>query len=144
MQSDTTSNKDANSGMETTSTMESVLSLDDGSWTRPPQQPRVHFDSSDFFSENIIRQPSPPPVLARVQPQQTPISPTRVADPRPGPAKSFQDNTPSANGYQHLHIVSSFYFKLILFSILESNVLVDFCVAFENDARFSQTGSGKY
>ncbi|CAI9267818.1 unnamed protein product [Lactuca saligna] len=104
VQSDTTSNKDANSGMETTSTMESVLSLDDGSWTRPPQQPRVHFDSSDFFSENIIRQPSPPPVLARVQPQQTPISPTRVADPRPGPAKSFQDNTPSANGYQHLHI----------------------------------------
>lgn len=95
--------KDSNSGMET-ATMESVLSLDDGRWTHPGQQPRVQFDSDDFFCGNIIRQPSPPPVLARVTPQHSPISPTRVADPRPGPAKSFQDNTPTPNGYQHLHI----------------------------------------
>ncbi|KAI3737998.1 hypothetical protein L2E82_28016 [Cichorium intybus] len=101
VQSDTTSFKDTNSGIET-STMESILSLDDGRWARPAQHPRVQYDSNDFLSENIIRQPSPPPVLARVQPQHTPISPSNVADPRPGPAKSY--DTPTSNGYQHLHI----------------------------------------
>ena len=102
MQSET----DANSATATISTMESVLSLNDGSWIRPSQQPRVQFDSDDFFSGNIIRQPSPPPVLARVQPQHSPISPTRVADPRPGAAKCYGTDAPTSNGHQHLHIVS--------------------------------------
>ncbi|KAL4576374.1 hypothetical protein LXL04_012467 [Taraxacum kok-saghyz] len=98
------SGTDANSATATTSTMESVLSLNDGSWIRPSQQPRVQFDSDDFFSGNIIRQPSPPPVLACVQPQHNAISPTRVADPRPGAAKSYGTDAPTSNGHQHLYI----------------------------------------
>ncbi|KAF2312758.1 hypothetical protein GH714_039859 [Hevea brasiliensis] len=62
------------------STMESVLSLDDGRW-----------------------QTSPPPVLAQVH-DFSPIHPLKVTDPRPGPAKSSQDGIPSSNSYQHLRI----------------------------------------
>ncbi|KAL4580530.1 hypothetical protein LXL04_016726 [Taraxacum kok-saghyz] len=98
------SGTDANSATATTSTMESMLSLNDGSWIRPSQQPRVQFDSDDFFSGYIIRQPSPLPVLACVQPQHSAISPTRVADPRPGAAKSYGTDAPTSNGHQHLHI----------------------------------------
>ncbi|KAM7463129.1 hypothetical protein LguiA_031250 [Lonicera macranthoides] len=83
------------------STMESVLSLDDGRWLRPPYNNEANTDHSSL---GIIRQPSPPPVLAQVQPKCLPISPSRVADPRPGPAKPFQDGTPTSNSYQHLHI----------------------------------------
>lgn len=81
------------------STMESVLSLDDGRWMHPADEA-----SNDNFLLGNIRQPSPPPVLAQVQPECLPISPSRVADPRPGPAKPFQDGTPSSSSYQHLHI----------------------------------------
>ncbi|KAF9607243.1 hypothetical protein IFM89_033450 [Coptis chinensis] len=78
--------------------MESVLSLDDGRWQNPPEP----FSSEDFREDllqvNNIRQPSPPPVLAQVQQAFLPVSPSKVADPRPGPAKLSQD------GYQNLHI----------------------------------------
>ncbi|XP_024995482.1 AMSH-like ubiquitin thioesterase 3 [Cynara cardunculus var. scolymus] len=101
-QSDLTGVKDGNSGVDI-STMESVLSLDDGRWSRPAVESFTQFDDDHFLSGNI-RQPSPPPVLARLQPEHSPISPARVADPRPGPAKSLQDDATTSNTYHHLHI----------------------------------------
>ncbi|KAI3687156.1 hypothetical protein L1987_80847 [Smallanthus sonchifolius] len=99
VQSDKTGVKDSNTGVDT-STLESVLSLDDGRWARLTED---HYDE-DFFLSGNIRQPSPPPVLARLQPEHSQISPSRVADPRPGPANSFQDDSPTSNAYHHLHI----------------------------------------
>lgn len=74
--------------------MEAVLSLDDGSWS----------SREEDMSVGIIRQPVPPPVLAQVQPDFHPISPSRVADPRPGPAKPSENGSQNPNSYQHLHI----------------------------------------
>ncbi|KAL6188503.1 hypothetical protein ACLB2K_039895 [Fragaria x ananassa] len=89
------------------STMESVLSLDNGEWLRPAQE-----SSPSWISEAkedpspLVKQPSPPPVLARVQQEVTPIHHSKVADPRPGLANPSQDGMPSSNSYQHLHVVS--------------------------------------
>ncbi|KAK6913707.1 JAB1/MPN/MOV34 metalloenzyme domain [Dillenia turbinata] len=89
------------------SAMESVLSLDDGRWLHPAEEacPILTYEASENdFSPAIIRQPSPPPVLAQVQPDYHPISPSSVADPRPGPAKPSLDGMPNSDSYQHLHI----------------------------------------
>ncbi|XP_065863754.1 AMSH-like ubiquitin thioesterase 3 [Euphorbia lathyris] len=88
------------------STMESVLSLDDGRWSHPAEESSyalINEASQDPFGFVGIRQPSPPPVLAHVQQSFSPIPPSQVADPRPGPAKP-QDGIPSSNSYQHLHV----------------------------------------
>ena len=95
--------------------MESVLSLDDGRWSRPAVESFTQFDDDHFLSGNI-RQPSPPPVLARLQPEHGPISPSRVADPRPGPAMPLQDDATTSNTYHHLHIVSSISDKYSFYS----------------------------
>ncbi|KAI9123161.1 hypothetical protein K1719_006050 [Acacia pycnantha] len=90
-----------------TSTMDSVLSLDDGSWSRPADEscpPLLNESEDSQFHLLNIRQPSPPPVLAQVQPEYAPIPPSRVADPRPGPAKSSPDSPLGSAAYQHLHI----------------------------------------
>ncbi|XP_004295108.1 PREDICTED: AMSH-like ubiquitin thioesterase 3 [Fragaria vesca subsp. vesca] len=87
------------------STMESVLSLDNGEWLHPAQE-----SSPSWISEAkedpfpLVKQPSPPPVLARVQQEVTPIHHSKVADPRPGLANPSQDGMPSSNSYQHLHV----------------------------------------
>ncbi|KAL9237214.1 hypothetical protein vseg_011794 [Gypsophila vaccaria] len=74
--------------------MESILSLDDGRWSlRDEDMPM-----------GIIRQPVPPPVLAQVRPEVRHISPSRVADPRPGQAKTLEDGIRSPNSFQDLHI----------------------------------------
>ncbi|KAG8370493.1 hypothetical protein BUALT_Bualt14G0122500 [Buddleja alternifolia] len=87
------------------STMDSVLSLDDGRWfAEESNLQQVNELENNDFQLGIIRQPSPPPVLAQVQPELLPISPSRVADPRPGPPKLSQDGLPSSNSYQDLHI----------------------------------------
>ncbi|XP_073302419.1 AMSH-like ubiquitin thioesterase 3 isoform X1 [Primulina huaijiensis] len=90
-----------------TSTMDSVLSLDDGRWLRPAEESahplNNELEKNDFRLGNI-RQPSPPPVLAKVQSEMLPICPSKVADPRPGPPKLSQDGLPSSNSYQDLHI----------------------------------------
>ncbi|KAJ7955188.1 AMSH-like ubiquitin thioesterase-like protein [Quillaja saponaria] len=85
-----------------TSTMDSVLSLDDGRWLRPAEEgPSVINESrEDPFQLVSIKQPSPPPVLAQLQQEFSPIPPSKVADPRPGPAK---EHTGPAS-YQHIHI----------------------------------------
>ncbi|XP_031128652.1 AMSH-like ubiquitin thioesterase 3 [Ipomoea triloba] len=96
--------KDADSKVDNP-TMESVLSLDDGRWSQPTEDASSFYDDvrNDNLSSNIIHQPSPPPVLAQVQQEYRPISPSRVADPRPGPVKP-QDGMTGSNAYQHLHI----------------------------------------
>ena len=87
------------------SPMESVLSLDDGRWLCPSEEsPQFTIEErDDNFPLGNIRQPSPPPVLAQIQQDCHPIPPSKVADPRPGPATS-QHGMPSSNSYQHLHI----------------------------------------
>lgn len=93
------------------SPMESILSLDDGRWLHPSEDscsPIFDDMRSDHIPLSNLRQPSPPPVLAQIQQEFHPISPSKVADPRPGPAKSFQDGPPGSNSYQHLHVVSCF------------------------------------
>ncbi|KAJ9181844.1 hypothetical protein P3X46_005892 [Hevea brasiliensis] len=87
-------------------TMESVLSLDDGRWSCTVEESSpalINEAREDPFQFVGIRQPSPPPVLAQVH-DFSPIPPSKVADPRPGPAKSSQDGIPSSNSYQHLHV----------------------------------------
>lgn len=99
--------KDASSAA-VESTMESVLSLDDGRWPRLAEvtcPTLINEAREDPFQFGGIRQPSPPPVLAKVQQQFTPIPSSKVADPRPGPAKPSDDGLPSSNSYQHLHVV---------------------------------------
>lgn len=83
--------------------MESVLSLDDGRWSTPLDEP--HSLSANVVLEEppqlSIKELSPPPVLAQVQPEYKAIPPSKVADPRPGPAIS------DSGQYQDLHVVSS-------------------------------------
>ncbi|GLT45752.1 hypothetical protein SLA2020_195610 [Shorea laevis] len=89
------------------STMESVLSLDDGRWSCPFEElcpPLINEAGEDPFQFVSIKEPLPPPVLTEVQQDYASISPSKVADPRPGPAKHSQNGPPSTNSYQHLHV----------------------------------------
>jgi STAM-binding protein len=88
------------------STMESVLSLDDGRWLHPAEEscsPLINEAREDPLQ--LVKQPFVPPVLAQLQQDVCPIPPSKVADPRPGPAISSQDGMQSSDSYQHLHIV---------------------------------------
>jgi STAM-binding protein len=90
-----------------TSTMDSILSLDDGRWSHPTVEscsPVVTESREDFLQSLNIKQPLPPPVLAQVHPERASIPPSKVADPRPGPAKSSHDSGHGPTTYQHLHI----------------------------------------
>ncbi|KAG0470540.1 hypothetical protein HPP92_017240 [Vanilla planifolia] len=86
------------------SDMDSVLSLDDGSWSVTEEE--SHSFKTDAAKENYfqlnIRQPSTPPVLAEVWPEVHPISPSKVADPRPGLPKLPQEG--DSKSYQKLHV----------------------------------------
>ncbi|CAM8889545.1 unnamed protein product [Rhodiola kirilowii] len=96
---------DLDEGKSRGNPMESVLSLDDGRWSSPQNETRLQIndaDDEDFFQ--LVKQPSPPPVLAQINQEYSPIHPSKVADPRPGKAKVSQDGTPSSSSYQHLHI----------------------------------------
>lgn len=90
------------------SVMESVLSLDDGRWPHPADMsipPLITEVREDPFP--LVKQPSPPPVLAKVQQEYATIPPSKVADPRPGVARQSQDESES---FQRLHIVGLFHF----------------------------------
>lgn len=97
--------EEGNSGGDTSS-MESVLSLDDGRWQSPAEDsaPLHNEARNDNLQTGIARQPSPPPILAQLQPDFLPISPSKVADPRPGPAKPSQNGLPNTNTFQQLHV----------------------------------------
>ena len=108
------------------SAMESVLSLDDGQWLHPAEElcsPLITEAREDPFQFVGIKQPSPPPVLAQVHQDFTPIPPSEVADPRPGPAKPSQDGMPNSNSYQHLHVVCLLY-QFVFFPVAWSNLMV--------------------
>ncbi|KAL2338974.1 hypothetical protein Fmac_013420 [Flemingia macrophylla] len=98
--------KDGHQG-PVTSTMDSVLSLDDGRWLNPAVEscsPVVTESRDEPLQLLNIKQPLPPPVLAQVYQECAPIPPSKVADPRPGPAKSSNDSEVGPTTYQHLHI----------------------------------------
>ncbi|KAG2726956.1 hypothetical protein I3760_01G137500 [Carya illinoinensis] len=85
-------------------TMESVLSLDDGRWSCPTESCSLLINEAREDPFQLFKQPSIPPVLVQLQQDVTPIPSSKVADPRPGPAKSSQDGMPNSESYQHLHI----------------------------------------
>lgn len=102
-------NQDGQNGPSTISTdstqienddMKSVLSLDDGRWSKLAEEcasvPSVSLEEE--LSQLSIKQPSPPPVLAELE--RRPIAPSEVADPTPGLAVS------ETGRYQNLHVVS--------------------------------------
>ncbi|PKA54946.1 AMSH-like ubiquitin thioesterase 3 [Apostasia shenzhenica] len=105
-----------------TSDMEYVLSLNDGRW--PVSGEESCSLEGDAIKENIyklnIRQPSVPPVHAQVQQVSRPISPLKVADPRPGPPKLPQDGMTDYKTYQNLHPVQML--ELFL-KVAEANTL---------------------
>lgn len=102
--------KDSDSG-GVMSMMESVLSLDDGRWPHPADisTPLITEVREDPFP--LVKQPSPPPVLAKVQQEYATIPPSKVADPRPGVAKQSQDGSDS---FQRLQIVGLFSLIFII------------------------------
>ncbi|XP_021907047.1 LOW QUALITY PROTEIN: AMSH-like ubiquitin thioesterase 3 [Carica papaya] len=92
---------------EAKSMMESVLSLDDGKWSHHVEDlgsPLANEAREDPFRFAGVKQPSPPPVLAQLHHDYAPICPSKVADPRPGPAKPPLDGTQSTESYQHLNV----------------------------------------
>lgn len=112
-QCDLVAHKDSGPG-GVMSMMESVLSLDDGRWPHPADMstpPLITEVREDPFP--LVKQPSPPPVIAKVQQEYATIPPSKVADPRPGVAKQSQDGPDS---FQRLHIVGlfsrSFFFAI--------------------------------
>ncbi|KAF8051817.1 hypothetical protein N665_1663s0009 [Sinapis alba] len=89
------------------STLNSVLSLDDGRWQRHSEAVTSQFISDateDPFQFVGMKQPSPPPVLAQVHQEYAQICPSKVADPRPGPALPSLEEKEGSNSYQHLHV----------------------------------------
>ncbi|KAF0929111.1 hypothetical protein E2562_015218 [Oryza meyeriana var. granulata] len=100
-------NQDGQNGPSTISTdstqienddMKSVLSLDDGRWSKPAEEctPVPSASLEEELSQLNIKQPSPPPVLAELE--HRPIAPSEVADPTPGLAIS------ETGRYQNLHV----------------------------------------
>lgn len=78
-------------------TMDSVLSLGDGGWIHPDEESDFLVNNELEYSDiqlTSIRQPSPPPVLAK------------ISDPRYGTSELAQDGLCFTNSYHDLHIVS--------------------------------------
>jgi STAM-binding protein len=99
-----------NGDSQEVSTLNSVLSLDDGRWQRHSEAVNSQFISDateDPFQFVGMKQPSPPPVLAQVHQELAQICPSKVADPRPGPAIPSLEGKEGSNSYQHLHVVCS-------------------------------------
>ncbi|XP_006414386.2 LOW QUALITY PROTEIN: AMSH-like ubiquitin thioesterase 3 [Eutrema salsugineum] len=96
-----------NGDSQEVSTLNSLLSLDDGRWQRHSEAVNSQFISDateDPFQFVGMKQPSPPPVLAQVHQELAQICPSKVADPRPGPAIPSLEGKDGSNAYQHLHV----------------------------------------
>ncbi|KAJ4900085.1 AMSH-like ubiquitin thioesterase 3 [Raphanus sativus] len=78
------------------STLNSVLSLDDGRWQRHSEAV-----TSQFISDATE---DPFGFVAQVHQEYTQICPSKVADPRPGPALASLEEKEGSNSYQHLHV----------------------------------------
>ena len=145
-QDDVVAVKDDNSG-GVQSTMDAVLSLDDGRWLHPAEDLRpqlINEVREDLFQFSNIHQPNPPPVLARVQQDVSPIPPSKVADPRPGPAKSSQDGMPNSNSYQHLHVVGPCAFFVFFFTLYICKALPQYLVAYVLHSPFQFNGKRSF
>ncbi|XP_058091497.1 AMSH-like ubiquitin thioesterase 1 isoform X3 [Magnolia sinica] len=98
--------KDSGDSESERSTLESVLSLNDGRWSLPAEEPCTTTTSDTIEAPiqiDIIRQPSPPPVLADVQ-DLIPIDSSQVTDSRSGPAKCLQDELAHSESPLQVHI----------------------------------------
>lgn len=106
------------------SVMDSVLSLDDGSW--PISGEGSYSLSKNTTKEELsqlnIRQPSIPPVYAQVQSEPCSLSPSKVADPRPGLPKLPQEGDSTA--YQKLHIVRLIILPSLAWTLRENEFIV--------------------
>ncbi|RWR85352.1 AMSH-like protein ubiquitin thioesterase 1 [Cinnamomum micranthum f. kanehirae] len=88
------------------STLESVLQMNDSRWSLHAEEPcpTVISDTTEApVQTDIIRQPSPPPVLADVHDLMS-ITSTQVTDLTSGPEKSFQDELVCHEPPSQLHI----------------------------------------
>ncbi|XXG73675.1 hypothetical protein AAC387_Pa07g2551 [Persea americana] len=88
------------------STLESVLQLNVGRWSLHAEEPcpTVISDTTEApVQTDIIRQPSPPPVLADVHDLMS-ITSTQVTDLTSGPENSFQDELVCHEPPSQLHI----------------------------------------
>lgn len=99
--------KDSNKSEPEKSALESVLSLNDGGQSLHAEESFPTFTSETTEAPvqiNIIRQPSPPPVLADVHDLMS-ITSTQVTDLTSGPEKSFQDELVRPESPLQLHFV---------------------------------------
>ncbi|KAG9450610.1 hypothetical protein H6P81_010575 [Aristolochia fimbriata] len=88
------------------STLESVFSLDDGRWTSPAEELCSSTSSNTIEASpqtDIIRQPSPPPVLADVQDLIPPPS-SQCMELNPEPVKLLEDELLQSESPLQLHI----------------------------------------
>ncbi|XP_068636960.1 AMSH-like ubiquitin thioesterase 1 [Aristolochia californica] len=88
------------------STLEAVFSLDDGRWTSPSEEPCSLTSSNTIEGSpqtDIIRQPSPPPVLTDVQDLIPPNS-SQPLDLNPEPVKLLEDELVQSESPLQLHI----------------------------------------
>ncbi|BFI24722.1 STAM-binding protein [Marchantia polymorpha subsp. ruderalis] len=82
---------------------------------------------------NLIRQPSPPPVLAPVQivdaVDHTCVQPApeNVADPRPGPPQHLDEDLSQGKGVKHLHISSKMMEEFMALSRLNTQKNLETC-----------------
>eukprot|EP00252_Welwitschia_mirabilis_P010628 TRINITY_DN2400_c0_g1_i1.p1 TRINITY_DN2400_c0_g1~~TRINITY_DN2400_c0_g1_i1.p1 ORF type:complete len:505 (+),score=89.14 TRINITY_DN2400_c0_g1_i1:273-1787(+) len=92
------------------STRDDLLELLESSSVSTPGESTSLITSIETSMPSIVRQPSPPAVVAPVQHVPvgldtfTHVSPVNVADPRPGPAKSFQDKLANSKSPQSVQI----------------------------------------
>ncbi|KAL6007516.1 hypothetical protein ACLOJK_033014 [Asimina triloba] len=89
------------------STLESVLSLDDGRWSLQAEQPSpmTTLNTLESSHMDVVRQPTPPPVLAEIQ-DLVPVTSLQDTDSRTGPENSFQDALIHSEKPLELHISS--------------------------------------
>ena len=110
------------------STLESVLQLNIGRWSLHAEEPcpTVISDTTEApVQTDIIRQPSPPPVLADVHDLMS-ITSTQVTDLTSGPENSFQDELVCHEPPSQLHIVRFcrfFYLNYCQFFFLSTEFL---------------------
>ncbi|KAL2653668.1 hypothetical protein R1flu_021796 [Riccia fluitans] len=111
---------------------EPILRLDQD--TKPLQLPYAKPVVPDIAPTPIlIRQPSPPPVLAPVQTLETldhvyaQPAPENVADPRPGPPQHLDEDLSQGKGIKHLHISTKMMEEFLALSRLNTEKNLETC-----------------
>ncbi|KAL3685643.1 hypothetical protein R1sor_003665 [Riccia sorocarpa] len=102
--------------------------------TNPVQLPYARPVLPDVApTPNLIRQPSPPPVLAPVQTLESldhlhaQPAPENVADPRPGPPRHLDEDLSQGKGTKHLHISAKMMEEFMALSRLNTAKNLETC-----------------